>query len=66
MTAAEQQEFDLLRREVADLKNVLQGIKRFMSGCPNCDVMSKAIRDPGTSDYDVERMMRDVDGLTKH
>ena len=58
MTADERQEFDLLRREVADLKRVLAALRTFMSDCPNCKVMSEAIRPDGTSDYDAERLMK--------
>jgi len=58
MNRDELEQFDRLKREVADLRRVLGAIKTFCADCPNCGVLSKAIRDEGTSDYDVERLMR--------
>jgi hypothetical protein len=58
MTSDEAREFDRLRRENADLRRVLVAVKRFLSDCPNCRVISEAIRDDGMSDYDVERLMQ--------
>jgi hypothetical protein len=57
MTSDEAREFDRLNRENADLRRVLAAVKQFLSDCPHCRVVSKAIRDDGMSDYDIERMM---------
>lgn len=56
MTSAEAREFDLLRRENADLKRVLAAVKQFCRGCPDCRVIAEAIRDDGMSDHDIERL----------
>ena len=51
-------ELEMLQRENADLKRVLAAVKAFCRDCPNCQVLSEAIRDTGMSDYDIERLTR--------
>ena len=48
MTPEERDGFELLYRENAELRRVLGALREFMSGCPHCAVISRAIRADGT------------------